>query len=205
MVRTIIAVLILLLILYVGYHFWWVPREHAMQADNGSYTCTGCLTGEAKERFLRENSGETADGASERKDESARVAAEEAAAGTTVGPNSAPAPYNNGTPGTSTMVAPSYPSAGPSYPSATNAPAPPPNSVPTTTYNSMGAPPPGDTLSPNPPNGMVFAGKGSYQWYRQGDITWRVDTITGRSCIIYATMEEWQKQIVMRHGCGRAA
>ena len=66
-------------------------------------------------------------------------------------------------------------------------------------------PPVADTVTPNPPNGMVFAGTGSYQWYRQGNLTWRVNTTTGSSCIVYATMEEWRKPIVMSHGCGRNA
>lgn len=59
-----------------------------------------------------------------------------------------------------------------------------------------------DTLAPNAPNGLAFAGTGAYQWYRQGDLTWRVDTKTGASCIDYATMEEWRKPIVYSHGCG---
>ena len=62
-----------------------------------------------------------------------------------------------------------------------------------------------DTIAPNPPNGVAFGGTGNYQWYRQGNLTWRVDTTTGRSCIVYATMEEWQKRIVMSHGCGHDA
>ncbi|WP_263365767.1 hypothetical protein [Edaphobacter bradus] len=60
-----------------------------------------------------------------------------------------------------------------------------------------------DTISPNPPNGMVFSGSGRYQLYRQGNITWRLDTETGRSCIIFATDEEWKKPKVYRAGCGR--
>ena len=51
----------------------------------------------------------------------------------------------------------------------------------------------GDTISPNPPNGMVFAGKGKYQLYRQGNLTWRLNTETGQTCIIFATDEEWKK------------
>ena len=43
--------------------------------------------------------------------------------------------------------------------------------------------------------------EGPYQWYRQGDLTYRIDTRTGASCIIYATMEEWRKPLVYRHGC----
>ena len=67
-----------------------------------------------------------------------------------------------------------------------------------------GAPEPsgGDTISPNPPNGMVFAGKGKYQLYRQGNLTWRLNTETGQSCIIFATDEEWKKPKVYRAGCG---
>ena len=210
MVRTIIAVLLLLLCIYIGYFFWWVPRQKTIQADSGSYTCTGCLTGEAKERFLRENSGDTPDGQSERKDATARAAAEASA---NESANASPAQItadSNHAPGTSAMVAPSTaappaPSSDPSYASPAYVPAPAPASVPSATYNSLGAPPAGDSIAPNPPNGAVFAGRGSFQWYRQGNITWRVDTSTGRSCIIYATMEEWQKRIVLSHGCGRNA
>jgi hypothetical protein len=104
--------------------------------------------------------------------------------------------------GASTMVVPgdqaiTYPPAG------ANAPV----IVPTTVR--PGAMPAGmparDSEPPNAPNDMRFAGSGTYQWYRQGNLTWRIDTTTGRSCIIYATMEEWRKQIVMSHGCGRTA
>lgn len=61
-----------------------------------------------------------------------------------------------------------------------------------------------DTISANPPNGMVFSGSGRYQLYRQGNITWRLDTDTGRTCILFATEEEWKKPQVYRAGCGRA-
>jgi hypothetical protein len=88
--------------------------------------------------------------------------------------------------------------------------------TPTTNYasvapaSSYAAPAPAglptsDSQSPNAPNGMRFGGSGNYQWYRQGNLTWRIDTASGRSCIIYATMEEWRKQIVYSHGCGRNA
>ena len=64
--------------------------------------------------------------------------------------------------------------------------------------------PEGDTIGPNPPNGMKFAGTGRYQLYRQGNITWRLNTDTGRSCIIFATDEEWKKPRVYRAGCGKS-
>ena len=75
----------------------------------------------------------------------------------------------------------------------------------TTTYTQAApaALPVADSVAPNPPNGMVFAGSGAYQWYRQGNITWRVDSKSGRACIAFATMEEWQKSIVINSGCGR--
>ena len=70
--------------------------------------------------------------------------------------------------------------------------------------NATPALPPSDSITPNPPNGMVFAGTGEYQLYRQGNITWRLNTKTGTSCIAFATMEEWGKPLVYSHGCGRA-
>ena len=73
-----------------------------------------------------------------------------------------------------------------------------PNSVSPYASTSYG----NDTIAPNPPNGLAFAGTGAYQWYRQGDLTWRVDSKSGASCIDYATMEEWSKPIVYSHGCG---
>jgi len=78
--------------------------------------------------------------------------------------------------------------------------------APLVTQNQQPAPaavPAGDTISPNPTNGMVFAGTGRYQLYRQGNITWRLDTETGRSCILFATDDEWKKPRVYKAGCGR--
>jgi hypothetical protein len=68
--------------------------------------------------------------------------------------------------------------------------------------SAQGTIPEGDTINPNPPNGMKFAGTGKYQLYRQGNITWRLNTDTGQSCIIFATDEEWKKPRVYRAGCG---
>jgi hypothetical protein len=72
------------------------------------------------------------------------------------------------------------------------------------TVPPTGAVPPGDTIAPNPPNGMVFAGTGRYQLYRQGNITWRLDTNTGHSCILFATDEEWKRPRVLQAGCGKS-
>jgi hypothetical protein len=65
-----------------------------------------------------------------------------------------------------------------------------------------GAPPATDSIGRNPANGMVFAGKGKYQIYRQGDITWRLNTETGQACILFATNAEWRNPRVFQHGCG---
>ena len=58
-----------------------------------------------------------------------------------------------------------------------------------------------DSISANPPNGMLFGGSGRFQLYRQGNITWRLDTESGKTCIIFATNEEWKKPQVYRAGC----
>lgn len=58
-----------------------------------------------------------------------------------------------------------------------------------------------DSIAPNPPNGMTFGGSGHYQLYRQGDLTWRLNTDTGETCVIFATDEEWRKTKVYRAGC----
>jgi hypothetical protein len=62
--------------------------------------------------------------------------------------------------------------------------------------------PTSDSIPANPPDGMKFAGTGRYQLYRQGNLTWRLDTDNGRTCIIFATDEEWAKPRVYHQGCG---
>jgi hypothetical protein len=79
-----------------------------------------------------------------------------------------------------------------------------PTPASTTAYSSAGPIPVSDTVAPNPPNGLAFGGTGKFQWYRQGNLTWRVDTANGASCIAFATMDEWHKPIVYSHGCGNA-
>ncbi len=74
------------------------------------------------------------------------------------------------------------------------------NQQSTATTNGIGLPAT-DTIAPNPTNGQTFAGTGKFQVYRQGNLTWRVNTETGETCILFATEEEWRKEIVYRHGC----
>jgi hypothetical protein len=64
--------------------------------------------------------------------------------------------------------------------------------------------PTSDTISRNPPNGMAFAGSGKYQLYRQGDITWRLDTDTGWACVLFATDTQWSKARVYQSGCANS-
>lgn len=63
-------------------------------------------------------------------------------------------------------------------------------------------PPGGDTIPRNPPNGLAFAGSGKFQLYRQGDITWRLNTQTGDACILFATDVQWRHARVYQSGCG---
>ena len=49
---------------------------------------------------------------------------------------------------------------------------------------------------------MIFSGSGLYQLYRQGDITWRLNTDTGDACILFATDAQWRQWRVYQHGCG---
>ena len=203
MVRT-IAILLVVLALYASYRAY-TAHEQKLKAESGDFTCQGCDSPEEHARFLKENSGDTSDGDSEHKLTSARVAAEQASEGDTQSAAAAPAPGSPvaaHTTGSSTMIVPGdQPNA--YAPVAASAP----EVVPTSGAQSTvpAGLPTRDSEPANAPNGTRFAGSGSYQWYRQGNITWRVDTTTGRSCIIYATMEEWRKEIVMSHGCGRTA
>ena len=61
--------------------------------------------------------------------------------------------------------------------------------------------PAGQTISRNPPNGIVTAGSGKFELYRQGDLTFRLNTDTGDACVLLATQAEWSKNIVYSHGC----
>ncbi len=62
-------------------------------------------------------------------------------------------------------------------------------------------PPTNDSQSALAPNGAAFSGSGRYQFYRQGNLTWRLDTDTGTACVLFATNEEWRKPQVYRRGC----
>ena len=84
------------------------------------------------------------------------------------------------------------------------APSPKPRAAVQNLVTSPTAAPATDSIQPNPPNGAAFAGTGKFQVYRQGNLTWRVDTESGATCILFATMEEWKKPVVYNHACGNS-
>jgi hypothetical protein len=86
---------------------------------------------------------------------------------------------------------------------STNSVAPEQGAQPGVAVAGVPAPPATDTISPDPPNGMVFSGTGHFQLYRQGNLTWRLNTDTGQSCVLFATDEEWKKPRVLNAGCGK--
>jgi len=169
--------LVLALVLGVGgYYAYQHYKMNRMEAD-GDIQCVGCLTPEQEEAFKKRNSGDTADESSDSKVKpgSPANASNAAAPPATIYPAAA-------TTTTDTLNRGSY------------AAAPPASNLPVS-----------DTRTPNAPDGIRLSGSGGFQWYRQGNLTWRVNTQTGASCIIYATMEEWRKPIVLQHGCGRTS
>ena len=64
--------------------------------------------------------------------------------------------------------------------------------------------PAGDTLASISATGPGFAGATKFQWYREGNLTWRLNTENGAACVAFATLEEWRKPIVYGHGCSKA-
>lgn len=99
-------------------------------------------------------------------------------------------------------AAPSSHPAPPTQPAPAAASAPPaPAAAPASTPAPGPSAPASDTINRNPPNGMVFTGSGKYQLYRQGDITWRLNTDTGWACVLLATDAQWRKPRVYQDGC----
>jgi hypothetical protein len=112
----------------------------------------------------------------------------------------------------SPAVQPATPAAGPaviSSPPAVGTPAATPTApggtaeaAPDEARTTRDGVPEDDSIAPNPPDGKVFAGSGKYQLYRQGNLTWRMNTETGKSCVLFATDKEWKKPKVYQAGCG---
>jgi hypothetical protein len=185
----------------VGGYFVWDHYRVTTQADNGDvHWIAGQPSPEEHARFLKENAGETSDGNSEHKLRTARQEDEAGFVDPALAPKNAPAATGANAP---------YPpaTAPPAAAPPAHAPTPAAGSFALTNGASPAALPVSDSIPPNPPNGMRFGstGTGNYQWYRQGNLTWRVDTVSGGSCIAFATLEEWRKPLVASHGCGRHA
>ncbi len=106
-----------------------------------------------------------------------------APAASPVPPPSQPAPIGPSAVSTPASAKPSSPEPGASKPSA------------------AASAPAADTIARNPPNGMLFTGSGKYQLYRQGDITWRLNTDTGWACVLLATDAQWRRPRVYQQGC----
>lgn len=58
-----------------------------------------------------------------------------------------------------------------------------------------------DSIAPNPPNGVAFGRNGHFQVYRQGDITWRLNTVTGTTCVLFATDAQWRQPRIRHAAC----
>jgi hypothetical protein len=61
--------------------------------------------------------------------------------------------------------------------------------------------PASETITRNSSHGIVAAGSGKFELYRQGDLTFRLNTETGDACVLFATEAQWGKSIVYDHGC----
>lgn len=62
--------------------------------------------------------------------------------------------------------------------------------------------PTANALSPHPPSGFVTPATQKFALYRQGDLTYRLNTQSGQACILLASEDLWRKPLVYQHGCG---
>jgi hypothetical protein len=62
--------------------------------------------------------------------------------------------------------------------------------------------PTANALSPHPASGFVTPATQKFALYRQGDLTYRLNTQSGQACVLLATDALWQKPLVYQHGCG---
>jgi cytoskeletal protein RodZ len=187
-IRNFIIALLVVLVIIVGYLVWTRTRGNVF----GDGAITEQNTSSSNEQASM-NSGTTTD-----------------LDGNAARPNTSrsddPGTINT-VPVGSTGTQNSTPTMGTPMANNTPAPAPSPVSAPgglTARAPVLGpaAPPPTtDSIAPNPPNHVAFGGTGKYMWYRQGDLTWRVNSDTGASCIAFATMQQWARPVVYQNGC----
>jgi hypothetical protein len=190
-VRRIIIIILIVLVICAGY---WVWRNHTTGVSFGDGTITATNSSSSSDESTM-NNGVTTD-----------------LDGNTV---AHPNPSRSDDPGTintvpvgstgtqsstgSTTMGTPMTSATPPQPSPVSAPGGLTARAPV--LGPRGPIPKSDSLSPNAPNGVGFAGTGKYMWYRQGDITYRVNSDTGARCIAFATMQQWSRPIVYQNGC----
>jgi hypothetical protein len=85
---------------------------------------------------------------------------------------------------------------------ASDNPAAPPSAIVPQQPGPISTLPAGDTLSPHPPSGFNSPSAQKYALYRQGDLTYRLNTQSGQACVLLATDTLWRKPLVYQHGCG---
>jgi uncharacterized iron-regulated membrane protein len=83
----------------------------------------------------------------------------------------------------------------------------PPNAAPSVPMVPQGPgpiteQPTANALSPHPPAGFVTPATQKFALYRQGDLTYRLNTQSGQACILLASEDLWRKPLVYQHGCG---
>jgi hypothetical protein len=62
--------------------------------------------------------------------------------------------------------------------------------------------PAANALNPHPPSGFVTPATQKFALYRQGDLTYRLNTQSGQACVLLASEDLWRKPLVYQHGCG---
>jgi hypothetical protein len=85
---------------------------------------------------------------------------------------------------------------------ASNEPEPQGNDQPRVNQDGVATLPTAETITRNPQNGIIPLNGGKFQLYRQGDLTFRLNTETGQACVLFATQTQWSKALVYEHGCG---
>jgi hypothetical protein len=58
-------------------------------------------------------------------------------------------------------------------------------------------------LKQSPLAPMSESSPGRFQVFRQGNLTWRIDTVSGEACVLLATHAEWRKPQVYQNGCNK--
>jgi hypothetical protein len=84
---------------------------------------------------------------------------------------------------------------------ASNGPEASENDQPHMNRDGVATIPTAEPITRTPQNGIVPASGGKFQLYRQGDLTFRLNTESGQACVLFATQAQWSKTLVYEHGC----